>query len=98
MDEDSNKNIKCRLINEGEECVICLEDLVNNIVLLSCRHEYHYDCIQQWFFKKKYLECPLCRRTVEIENIFHSTMEVIPHLLLNPSVSSHSKSKCCIIL
>ena len=40
---------------EFDECIICLEDLKENIVVLDCKHRYHYYCIQQWFFKKRSL-------------------------------------------
>ena len=95
MGEDLMINVQCKLINE--ECVICLEDLTQNIVLLSCKHEYHYDCIQRWFLKKKYLECPLCCRRVEIINIMYSTMGKVP-LLIPESREFSMKIKCCVIL
>ena len=39
-------------------CSICLEDDSNCV--LSCRHQFHENCIKAWFSKNK--SCPLCRR------------------------------------
>ena len=58
-------------MEEIEECCICLEDLVTNIAVLNCKHFYHFQCIQQWFQKKKKIICPLCQRDSEIMNILH---------------------------
>ena len=30
------------------ECVICFEDLLNNIGVLKCGHTFHFDCIRLW--------------------------------------------------
>ena len=90
---------------EFEECIICLEDLKENIVILNCKHRYHYSCIQQWFFKKKSLSCPMCRGESEIVNILNEThkkgtnmdMPKIKLRRINSSNIIHN-SDCCIIL
>ena len=56
-----------------DECIICLEDLKNNIVVLDCNHIYHYSCIQHWFLNKKNahdakLPLPLENHTQEVHN------------------------------
>ena len=94
---------------EFEECVICLEDLKENIVILNCKHIYHYSCIQQWFFKKKRLSCPMCRGESEIVNILNETHKIninininmdMPKIKLRRTNTSNifRNSNCCIIL
>ena len=86
-----------------DECVICLEDLKENIVILNCKHRYHYSCIQKWFFKIERLSCPMCRGEAEIINILNETHQVktnIPKFKLRRMNSSniYRNSDCCIIL
>ncbi len=49
-------------------CSICLEtlnnnsnDINNNIILLSCKHELHKKCYDI-LIENKHVKCPLCRR------------------------------------
>ena len=55
------------------ECIICLEELTNNIVVLSCPHKnhYHYDCLINWIKQSNTLTkiCTICDTPVEILNI-----------------------------
>ncbi|GLT49584.1 hypothetical protein SLA2020_231320 [Shorea laevis] len=46
---------------ESDVCCICQEEYKNqeNIGILSCRHEYHADCLKNWLLLKN--ECPICR-------------------------------------
>ena len=57
------------------ECLICLENLDNNIVVLSCPHKkhYHYNCLLAWIIKAKCFTkpCLLCNNNVEIINILN---------------------------
>ena len=41
----------------GDECIICTELLIGNIVQLTCRHKYHLSCLIKVIKK----ECPICR-------------------------------------
>jgi len=59
------------IIDEGETCGICLEDLidVDNVIQLKCSHKYCYECIFNSYYtpyksfnKKKHRECPYCRK------------------------------------
>ena len=92
---------------EFEECIICLEYLKENIVVLNCKHRYHYQCIQEWFLKKKHLSCPLCCGESEIINILNETHKIntnmdmdMPKIKLRRINSSNifRNSDCCIIL
>jgi len=72
------------------ECVICLEPLVDDIVVLSCIHKnnYHYECIKKWINKGSTLTkiCTICDENVEILNI------------INPIEKETKNKKCCTIL
>lgn len=49
------------------ECPICMTDLLDcNIVVLSCRHKYHYSCLREW--NKVSDSCPYCRKLLIDEN------------------------------
>ena len=52
--------------NEIEECSICKQPLISNVVTLSCGHTYHRECILMWSNRK--LDCPLCRRNFTNRN------------------------------
>jgi hypothetical protein len=43
---------------ESNECSICLEKIINKLTL-PCGHQFHSDCILDWFEKE--LSCPICR-------------------------------------
>ena len=49
---------------ESKECSICLIDFENNddVVLLNCKHLFHYSCIVEWAHHKK--DCPNCREKI----------------------------------
>ena len=46
------------------KCSICLEEYQknNNIIKLNCEHQYHKECIKQWF--KINNNCPQCRKII----------------------------------
>jgi hypothetical protein len=75
------------------ECIICLDELIYNIVVLSCPHKnhYHYECLKKWIQQNNTLTkiCTICDTPVEIENIIN------PSDLSPPKVSIFS---CCNIL
>ena len=58
-------------INCGKECYICLDNIqINNEVSeLSCKHTFHYECIEKWvnIQKENRVEevvCPVCRNAL----------------------------------
>ena len=56
---------------DENECMICLEEMKDNIAVLSCGHRYHFECITAWANKKKdlYKICTVCPQNNEIINI-----------------------------
>lgn len=44
---------------QSGECIICMQELDNNVVSTNCCHKYHKDCIEEW--SKKSNLCPICR-------------------------------------
>ena len=54
-----NDNLKGQ-IWENNECIICLKEIKNNdnMRILSCRHTYHMECIDEWLKRKNI--CPIC--------------------------------------
>ena len=55
--------IHIRSIKENK-CSICLEEYIenNNIIKLNCEHQYHKECIKEWF--KINNNCPQCRKNI----------------------------------
>ena len=49
------------IIEEPHICCICLTEIKNkkSIFLENCNHEYHVDCLTEWFKIKQ--TCPSCR-------------------------------------
>jgi hypothetical protein len=49
--------------SSGEEkfCCICFDCLSekNILILTSCEHKFHIECIKKWLFEKNF--CPLCK-------------------------------------
>jgi len=56
-DKQNIKNLKC---------MVCILDFENKETLLrlSCKHEFHKNCIKNWLSKGK--SCPICKSRVEI--------------------------------
>ena len=50
--------------DDNKECSICLEEMSNDILILSCKHEFHKKCVQRWCLENNI--CPICRTTVSI--------------------------------
>ena len=48
--------------NEPETCCICLDDLISEVVITSCQHKFHKECLSTWFSYKR--SCPLCSKMI----------------------------------
>lgn len=59
------------LSSDISECAICLEEKEGFIATLSCGHEYHYKCVQNWIKKKNNPNrcCCICDFDTEIINL-----------------------------
>lgn len=57
LDADMSETV----INDDNECVICLEDFQpgDKLARLECLCCFHYKCIKDWIKKKGYCECPV---------------------------------------
>lgn len=44
----------------NQECIICYEDLTNNVVSTRCNHLFHKHCVQDWVINRKKNVCPYC--------------------------------------
>ncbi|XP_064399565.1 uncharacterized protein LOC135346024 isoform X2 [Halichondria panicea] len=53
--------------NEEQKCVVCMcsYEAKERVRFLPCTHNYHQDCIDQWF--KDHSTCPICRVEVKSE-------------------------------
>jgi len=47
---------------EKDSCVICLDDLDEDIKYLRCIHAFHTNCINEWERQKS--ECPICKTPI----------------------------------
>ena len=49
--------------DESEECSICLENIKmnDNIIVLPCKHIFHFNCIILFVLRKIDTHCPLCK-------------------------------------
>jgi len=53
------------------ECVICLNDLDEEITELSCHHKFHANCIREWLDANG--KCPICRRVIDERVVARAT-------------------------
>jgi hypothetical protein len=67
----NKKNKENSKINENnkENCTICLQEfkITDVILILPCKHYFHFDCIKNWFDKN--LTCPL--DNLSLENLLY---------------------------
>ena len=51
---------------EYEDCSLCLDELIEEVAILTCKHEYHLNCFMCWVSKcntdRKDITCPQCMR------------------------------------
>ncbi|XP_022752302.1 probable E3 ubiquitin-protein ligase RHG1A [Durio zibethinus] len=64
---------------EAETCCICQEEYGNGeeLGMLDCGHDFHFDCIKQWLVQKN--SCPICKRTA-LANREHIFMNIVIYL------------------
>ena len=43
------------------ECLLCFEQLRDRSKVLPCQHTFCRECLDNWYAKKGYLQCPECR-------------------------------------
>ena len=66
-DFDSDKYKLVEVLG-GSHCAICLNEKDTRkscVVSLSCRHEFHKQCAQQWIDKCEKTTCPVCRKHLD---------------------------------
>ena len=75
-----------------EECLICFENLENEICLLSCNHKFHLSCIKNWISKTNSYSniCCICEKRCEIINISNNN---INDKNINDNISSNIQKK-----
>lgn len=57
----------------NKNCPICLEEIINNEIILKCGHQMCSECLYNLlkitFIYKTDISCPLCRKNIKIKNI-----------------------------
>ena len=43
-----------------EKCLICRDELSSDIIILTCGHKYHFECLKDTFTKYYKKTCPYC--------------------------------------
>lgn len=57
------KNEYCHIHSNNKECSICYNKIPSKKnTILSCGHEFHSKCIEDWFERSS--SCPLCREEI----------------------------------
>ena len=63
--EDVNAlTVTTTLLDDTEECSICLELLGDNYEITRCGHKFHTHCLTRWFERGR-IRCPNCRSNLE---------------------------------
>lgn len=52
------------MVSVDKECSICLEEMITDIQVLTCKHEFHKKCVQRWCLENNV--CPICRTEAKI--------------------------------
>jgi len=68
LNVESEKYIK-NIHTQFDNCSICQESFVDEtsmITILSCKHYFHTDCVNEWGKYKS--ECPICKSVIPIKN------------------------------
>ena len=64
--KSSYKQLRESKINDDDDCVICLDKLNTNVVVLSCKHVIHFTCWCSYLKMNIHnkVTCPSCRNEV----------------------------------
>ncbi len=57
--DSNNQDIEINDENEETSCSICIEHLDETTKILTCSHQFHEKCINEWLEENS--TCPLCR-------------------------------------
>ena len=47
-------------LNNNDLCLICCEELKDDLVILKCNHLFHKKCLKNWFISSKIYKCMIC--------------------------------------
>ena len=63
------KNID-NLDDEKKLCYICLKEYIigDKVLALPCLHNFHPDCVKEWFKEKNI--CPICKSELTEEKVY----------------------------
>ena len=63
------KNID-NLDDEKKLCCVCLKDYIigDKVLALPCLHNFHPDCVKEWFKEKNV--CPICKSELTDEKVY----------------------------
>ena len=68
--------------NINDECAVCLDEinlgkvpLTKDVIQLTCKHIYHYNCLYKWLIncgqiRNKLFKCPTCNQMVKVDAHF----------------------------
>ena len=61
-------------MNEVPLCVVCLQELCNNLTCTPCGHVFHHKCIRKCLESK--VSCPLCREKTSNNKLLNISFEI----------------------
>ena len=86
--KDYAKNKRDHKLHEEEDCAICMEQIINEITVLGCKHVFHSSCILELLSRGENNKCPFCRAPLEL-----SYKVKLPEKIGSRELSSPSKSE-----
>lgn len=61
---ENENRLKEENSTESDTCPICLDLILEDMFITSCKHVYHRNCLQGWLVKSSV--CPLCRSPLPV--------------------------------
>jgi len=58
--------------NDDNECIICYKEMNEGFIILDCKHTFHINCLKQYEEIHKKINCPLCRKKIDLSFIQHN--------------------------